>query len=131
MDNSGLKARADELLGELDRLRSGLGDLQQKLVAITATVTSDDGLVTATVGPKGDLLRLDLDPRLYRRPDARYLAETITRTVQAAAAKAQEQVTAACKPYMPEADVQSHLKFDLTGAMRRMENQLGELGLRG
>ncbi|GAA1741435.1 YbaB/EbfC family nucleoid-associated protein [Luedemannella helvata] len=127
MDNAALRARTDELLVELDSLRKGLGDLQQTLMAVSATVTSDDGLVKATVGPRGQLMSLELDPRLYRRPDSKQLAATITRTVQAAAAKAQEQVTAALKPFMPEADIASHLNMDFAGPMRRMDHELAEV----
>jgi DNA-binding protein YbaB len=127
MDNSALKARADALLAELDHLRSGIGEMQRKLRAVTASVTSDDGMVTATVGPRGQLQSLELDPRIYRRPDAKQLAATIARTVQAAAARAQDQVADACRPYMPEADIQSHLNLDFNGVMRKLDHELGDL----
>jgi DNA-binding protein YbaB len=124
VDNAALRARADELLGELNRLRTGMQDLQQKLRQVQASVTSDDGLVTATVGPRGQLVRLELDPRLYRRPDSKQLATTITETIQRAAAQAQAQVTAACRPYMPDAEVQAHLDLDFGGMMRRLDHEL-------
>jgi DNA-binding protein YbaB len=127
VDNAALRARTDELLLELENLRKGLGGLQQTLMQISATVTSDDGMVKATVGPRGQLISLELDPRLYRRPDSKQLAVTITKTVQAAAAKAQEQVTAALKPFVPEAEIASHLNMDFAGPMRRMDHELSEL----
>lgn len=125
MDNASLRARADELLGELNRLRGGLSDLQSKLREVRATVTSDDGLVTVTVGPRGQVVSVELDPRLYRRPDSRLLAATITKTAQAAQAKAQEQVRALCRPFIPDADVQAHLDFDFAGMTRRLDDELG------
>lgn len=131
MDNAALRARADELLGELNRLRSGLSGLQARLRAVNASVTSDDGMVTATVGPRGQLVSLEIDPRIYRRPDSRLLAQTITQTVQAAAARAQEQVMAACRPYFPDAEVQAHLDFDFDGMMRRLDHELGDPDARG
>jgi len=124
VDNSALRARADELLGELNRLRSGMNDLQRKLREINATVTSQDGIVTATVGPRGQLVRLELDPKLYRQPDSKRLAATITETIQRAAAQVQDQVTAACRPYMPDAEVQAHLDLDFGGMMRRLDHEL-------
>lgn len=123
-----LKERAAELMGELERLRAGLDELRRTLLSISVTVTSDDGMVTATVGPRGQLQRLELDPRIYRRPDARALADTIVTTVQRAAAQAQERVEAAVKPYVPPEELREHLNFDLTASMRRMEHQLGGLG---
>jgi DNA-binding protein YbaB len=131
VDNADLRARADELMGELTRLRSGLGDLQRTLTQVRASATSDDGLVTATVGPRGQLIRLDLDRRIYRRPDAVQLASTITETIQRASAAAQEKVAAACRPYVPDAELQAHLDFDFAGIMRRMDHELDGLNRGG
>ncbi|WP_433083599.1 YbaB/EbfC family nucleoid-associated protein [Dactylosporangium sp. CA-052675] len=127
MDNRALRARADELAGELERMRSGMGTLQQKLQAITATAKSDDGFITAVVGPRGQLIRLDIDARVYRRPDSRQLAQSITKTIQAASADAMRQVTEACKPFMAESTVQAHLEFDLQGMTHKLDSELGLL----
>nr|BFE63219.1 hypothetical protein GCM10020063_077450 [Dactylosporangium thailandense] len=127
MDNRALRARADELAGELERMRSGMGTLQQKLQSITATAKSDDGFITAVVGPRGQLIRLDIDARVYRRPDSRQLAQSITKTIQAASADAMRQVTEACKPFMAESTVQSHLEFDLQGMTHKLDSELGLL----
>jgi DNA-binding protein YbaB len=127
--NQMLKARAAELMGELERLRSGLDELRRNLLSISVTVTSDDGMVTVTVGPRGQVQRLDLDPRIYRRPDARALADTILTTIQRAVAQAQERVEAVCKPYVPPEEVREHLNFDFTASMRRLDQQFGGLGL--
>jgi DNA-binding protein YbaB len=129
MDNRALQARAEELKGEYARIRAGLGDLQQKLRQITATVKSEDGFVTATVGPRGQLIKLDLDPRIYRRPDSKQLAATITKTIQRATADAMAQVTEACKPFLPAEEVAAHLEGDFDGMRRRMDSELDFLGL--
>jgi Uncharacterized protein conserved in bacteria len=127
--NQMLKAQAAELMGELERLRSGLDELRRNLLAISVTVTSDDGMVTVTVGPRGQVQRLDIDPRIYRRPDARALADTILTTIQRAAAQAQERVEATCRPYFPPEQVREHLSFDFAASVRRLDHQLGGLGL--
>ncbi|MFI5906772.1 YbaB/EbfC family nucleoid-associated protein [Dactylosporangium sp. NPDC051541] len=127
MDNRALRGRADELLGELDRMRGGMATLQQKLQTITATAKSDDGFITAVVGPRGQLIRLDIDARVYRRPDSRQLAQSITKAIQAASADAMQQVTDACKPFMAESDVQAHLAFDLQGMTHKLDSELGLL----
>ncbi len=129
MDNRTLRARADELLGELDRLRSGLGELQRKLREITATARSDDGYVTAVVGPRGQLIRLDIDPRIYRRPDSKQLAATITATVHEAAAAAAATMAEVCRPYLPDEDLRAHLQFDVDGMRRRLDSELDFLNL--
>ncbi|GAA0726705.1 YbaB/EbfC family nucleoid-associated protein [Dactylosporangium roseum] len=124
MDNRALRARADELLGELDRIRLGMNDLGQQLRQITAIAKSDDGFITAVVGPRGQLIRLDIDPRVYRRPDSRQLAISITKTIQAATQDAMDKVAEACKPYLPDDQVQAHLQFDTEGMSRRLDAEL-------
>jgi DNA-binding protein YbaB len=116
-------------MGEFDRLRTGMGELQQKLRQITATAKSDDGYVKATVGPRGQLVRLELDPRIYRRPDSKQLAATITQTINRATADAMAQVSEACKPYLPEEELQAHLQFDVDGMRRRLDSELEFLNL--
>lgn len=128
-DNRQLRARAEELMGEFNRLRTGMGELQQKLRQITATAKSDDGYVKATVGPRGQLVRLELDPRIYRRPDSKQLAATITQTINRATADAMAQVSEACKPYLPEEELQAHLQFDVDGMRRRLDSELEFLNL--
>jgi DNA-binding protein YbaB len=128
-DNRQLRARAEELMGEFNRLRTGMGELQQKLRQITATAKSDDGYVKATVGPRGQLIRLELDPRIYRRPDSKQLAATITQTINRATADAMAQVSEACKPYLPEEELQAHLQFDVDGMRRRLDSELEFLNL--
>jgi DNA-binding protein YbaB len=114
-------------MGEFERLRSGLGDLQKRLMAVNATVRSSDGYVSATVGPRGQLLRLDLDPRIYRRPDSRELAKTITETIQKATAEAMQKVEEACRPYLPSEEIRAHMDYDFDGIFRRMDSELETL----
>src|SRR3954468_2148129 len=79
--NSALRERFNEVYGQYERLRAGLDELQQRLAEYSATARSDDGHVTATVGPRGQLIKLELDPRVYRDHDAAGLARKITATV--------------------------------------------------
>ncbi|MFY1635095.1 YbaB/EbfC family nucleoid-associated protein [Solwaraspora sp. WMMB335] len=124
MDVQALRARADELMAQFDRMRSGVGELQQQLRAVSATVTSADGLVTVTVGPRGQVTRVELDPRIYRRPNAKELSETITETIRAATAKALAQVAELCRPLVPDEQFQAHMDFDLEGVFRQLDADL-------
>jgi DNA-binding protein YbaB len=69
-----------------------MSEFQAELRAITGTAKSRDGFITVTVGPGGRLLKLQLDPRIYRKPDAAKLSADITdayaRATEDAAAKA-------------------------------------------
>lgn len=99
--NRALRARFDEVYGQYERLRSGLDELQQRLARLEVTATSADGQVSATVGPRGQLVKLVLDPRVYREPNADALAAKITSTVQKATAQATSAVQELVGGYLP------------------------------
>lgn len=124
MDIPALRAQADAMVAQFERMRDGYGELRRKLRAVTGTATSDDGLVTATVGPRGQLLKLDLDPRIYRRPDSRRLATAITETVQRATTQALEAVAALCRPFVPDAQFQAHLDYDFEDLFQQLDSDL-------
>jgi DNA-binding protein YbaB len=127
VDAQRMQARIDELMDEFNRLRAGADDLQRKLKEVSATVRSRDGFVTATVGPRGQLTKLELDPRIYRKPDSRELAETIVDTVRRATEDALGQVEELCKPLLPAEEVRAHMDYDFDGMFRRMDSELAEL----
>jgi DNA-binding protein YbaB len=102
MDVRGMQAYAEQLMSQFQRLRENESGLRQQLREVTATATSADRLVSATVGPGGQLIRLDLDPRVYRNPNSRVLADSITETVRRAAAAAAGKVAELCQPLPPE-----------------------------
>lgn len=91
-DLDAFREYSEGLQVKLQQLMDQGPELARQARAVQVTETSPDGLVSVTVGARGDLVRLDLDPRIYRRPDSRTLADTITETVHRATATAQEQV---------------------------------------
>ncbi|MFG1607069.1 YbaB/EbfC family nucleoid-associated protein [Actinoplanes sp. NPDC049265] len=82
--NQALRARFEEVSGQVRQVRSGLADLQKRLAEVRVSVTSRDGQVTATVDSRGHLADLEL----RKNPSA----SLIVSTVRAAAASAQRQV---------------------------------------
>jgi DNA-binding protein YbaB len=88
----------DPVLAELDRGTAAPPPLED-LPALRASVlllrdlmrdaeessSSADGLVTATVGGRGELTGLDLDAGVYRHGDSRWLSDTIVTTAHTAA----------------------------------------------
>lgn len=123
-DAAGLQAYAEELRTTFMRLQDEGAELHAKARAVQATETSRDGLVSVTVGSRGELVRLDIDPRVYRRPDARALADSITETVQRAAAKAQERIIEVFEPLIPAAQMKTHLTGDLESLMAQLADQM-------
>ncbi|SEF89747.1 Conserved DNA-binding protein YbaB [Nonomuraea solani] len=123
-DVAAMRAYADELRDTFNRLQDEGSELHARAKAVQVTETSRDGLVTVTVGARGDLVRLDLDPRIYRRPDARHLADTIAETTRRAAARAQERITEIFEPVIPPEQFRAHLDGDLETVLAMLADQM-------
>jgi DNA-binding protein YbaB len=126
VDAAGLQAYTDELQARFMRLQSEALSLNQRALAVEVTEKSADGLVSATVGARGDLVRLDLDPRVFRHPDARGLADTITDTIHRATATALDQVMAIFDSIVPADQMRAHLEGDVETVMRQLAGQMVE-----
>ena len=99
--NRALRERFDDVRAQYERLRAGMGEMQQRLAALAVTVESPDGLVRATVGPRGQLTDLKLDRDIYRGNDPDELARTILRTVAQAVAQSGDQVQTVLSEFLP------------------------------
>ncbi|WP_344940810.1 YbaB/EbfC family nucleoid-associated protein [Sphaerisporangium flaviroseum] len=124
MDAAEMQAYAEELRTTFMRLQEEAPAVHEKARAVQVTEKSRDGLVAATVGARGDLIRLDIDPRIYRRSDSRALADSITETVQRAAAKAQAEVIELFEPLIPAEQMRAHLQGDLERVLEQMATQM-------
>jgi DNA-binding protein YbaB len=79
------------MIEEVQRAWSGIDAVQRQMRKVTGTAWSDDRTVKAVVGPRGHLLELEIDPRVYRRPNSKALATTIVDTVTRAIEDATRQ----------------------------------------
>ncbi|GAA4698667.1 YbaB/EbfC family nucleoid-associated protein [Phytohabitans rumicis] len=82
-----------ERLAEYQRLAAQVRALRDGVDGISATAYSPDGLITAVVGGRGELLDLVLDPLIGRDQDATALAEAIAETIRDAAGQATQEAT--------------------------------------
>ncbi|MCF6468990.1 YbaB/EbfC family nucleoid-associated protein [Nonomuraea sp. MG754425] len=80
------------------RLRAAYG----KLVELTATAESADRMITVTVGPRGQVQRIDLDPRVYRRLSPSQLSRAILEQIGAATSDVAEQTEQLMRPFVPK-----------------------------
>ncbi|MFI9597152.1 YbaB/EbfC family nucleoid-associated protein [Nonomuraea sp. NPDC052265] len=124
-DVAGMRAYGDELRDMFRQIQDVGIELHQQAKAIQVTETSRDGLVSVTVGSRGELVRLDIDPRIYRRPDARHLADTIAETARLATERARERITEIFEPVIPREDFQAHLDGDLETVLTRLADRMG------
>jgi len=80
-----------DIIGDLKRATAELPDLHKKMLKVTGTAWSDDRMIKAVVGPRGHLLELDIDPRVFRKPNSKALSAAIVQTVRLAVEDATRQ----------------------------------------
>ena len=93
--------QVEALLADYRRTRKQLAEVHRELLAIKESVTNPDGLVTATVGPQGNLLNLVISDAAYQRYRAAELAQEVVRTTALAASRAAERANATLRPVLP------------------------------
>ncbi|MDT5028045.1 MAG: hypothetical protein QOE61_4471 [Micromonosporaceae bacterium] len=119
--NEPLRARLHQAYQQYATLRAGMGEMQQRLASMQVSVTSEDKLITVTVGPRGQLVDLRFDPRVYSEFDPPTLARKITEAVRSAVARVGDQVGAVMAEYLPSdsPSLQYLRTFDLGTMMDR------------
>lgn len=80
------------MVDDLQRARENMGESQRKMMAVRGEARSKDRLVRVVVGPRGQLVDLELDPRVFRTPDSKALAAVIMNTVRDAIEDSQRQI---------------------------------------
>jgi DNA-binding protein YbaB len=88
-------------LAEYQRIAEQVRAVKDGIDEVRGTGYSDDGLVTAVVGGRGELLELELDPRIYRERNAAELAARIVATVREAAAEAEQETVRFAEKLVP------------------------------
>lgn len=91
----------DGQVSGLEELERDAKALQRALENVRVTGESADGSVIATVGGRGELLELSLDPRIYRTQDCEGLAADILAAVRAGAEQARREVFKAARKLLP------------------------------
>ncbi|TVT58650.1 YbaB/EbfC family nucleoid-associated protein [Amycolatopsis rhizosphaerae] len=107
-----------DMLEQLRKTARSIPETQRRMMAVTGVAWSPDRMVKAVVGPRGQLVDLEIDPRVFRRPDAAQLRATIL----AASTAAVGEVTARMREIMEEqfppefAELRDGLLPERTGA---------------
>ena len=114
-------ARFDDVYRQYHRLRSGLDDVQRRLTDLRVSAESDDGMVHATVGARGELIDLRLDKQVFRELDEVSLSHSIVATVHQATAKSGRQVEELMSAFLPnDASLLSLLSENEPGFLLRL-----------
>lgn len=96
--NAAMREQVDGLLEKFHQQTAQLQQAQAAAEQVSATITSDDGLVTATVDSAGSLVSLEFSSSSFQRSDPRRLARTATETVRRATTQVQRQKTELMAP---------------------------------
>lgn len=99
--NAALRARLDELLGDYEQLRRRMSAAQDRMRIMRGTAASTDRTVAVSVDSRGRLVRLDLEPRAYRRFSPSQLAAEIQRLADEAHARVSDDIAEAMAPFLP------------------------------
>jgi DNA-binding protein YbaB len=72
------------MIDDLHKARNNIAESQRRILKIRGEAWSDDRMIKAVVGPRGQLVDLEIDPRVYRNPNSKALAASILATVRSA-----------------------------------------------
>jgi DNA-binding protein YbaB len=90
------------VIGDLHQTLDNAAQTRQQVLEITGTAWSDDRLVKAVVGPRGQLIELEIDPRVFRTPNSKALSASILSTVRAAVEDANQKTREIVDKAMPK-----------------------------
>jgi DNA-binding protein YbaB len=97
---SHLRADFEALSAHYERSRKHLETMQQRMPVLRGSAESRDKLVKVTVGARGELKTLEIDPKAYRRLSPTELADRIVETTEMASRAAYAEVEQMLKPFM-------------------------------
>ncbi|NRQ40802.1 YbaB/EbfC family nucleoid-associated protein [Nonomuraea sp. NN258] len=96
------RATIEELAGEYNRQIDRVREAYGKLNELETTVRSGDGMIGVTMGPRGQVRAIELNPRVYQRLSPSELAEAITEQIHRGAALVTERTKELVGPLMPD-----------------------------
>ncbi|MEV0590889.1 YbaB/EbfC family nucleoid-associated protein [Nonomuraea cavernae] len=96
------RSAVEELAAEYNRQAVHLREAYGKLTTLSAVGKSDDGMVTVTVGPRGQVRDIVLNPRVYRKLSPSELSQSIMKQISVATSEVAERTKELMGPFVPE-----------------------------
>jgi len=81
-----------QMLKQAQEMQSKMAEMQAKLEGVEVTGASGGGLVTVTLGGKGDVRKIKIDPSIVDAEDIEVLEDLITAAVNDARGKLEARV---------------------------------------
>lgn len=98
----GIDAAFDEVAADFDRSVTRWREAYGQLNELSHTSRSADGMVTVTVGSRGQVRSIALDPRVYRKLSPSELADAITKQIAVATGEVSARTRELVEPLMPD-----------------------------
>ncbi|TDD06978.1 YbaB/EbfC family DNA-binding protein [Nonomuraea deserti] len=96
------RATIDELAMEYNRRAQQVHDLHRELNELRCTSKSRDGMVGVTLGARGQVYAIELNPRVHRTLSATELAAAIMEQIAQATAQATARAEELIRPLLPD-----------------------------
>jgi DNA-binding protein YbaB len=96
-----MRAEIQSMLNEYRDMRARMVSLTSELAALTATASSADGIVTATVNPHGEMVALSIDERIVRRTGLAPLVPSILEATGRASREVRARARGALQDFLP------------------------------
>ncbi|MCI2421207.1 YbaB/EbfC family nucleoid-associated protein [Saccharopolyspora sp. K220] len=107
-----------ELLDQLKEATRSIPETQRRMMDQTGVAFSPDRMVKVVVGPRGQLVDLEIDPRVFRQPNAAALSAMILQASRDAVTQVTESVQRIMNERMPPelAEIRAEYQPDQIGA---------------
>ncbi|MEV4115790.1 YbaB/EbfC family nucleoid-associated protein [Nonomuraea sp. NPDC049695] len=92
----------EQLVQEVNQQTEQLKKMQEKVGELSATARSKDGMVTVTVGPRGEVRTIDFDPRVYRKLSPSELSAVIVEQIARATGEVSAGMKELMEPFVPD-----------------------------
>ncbi|MFC6558883.1 YbaB/EbfC family nucleoid-associated protein [Nonomuraea cavernae] len=92
----------EALAVEYDRHLKQVADAYGELNELTVSTRSDDGMITVTVGPRGQVRKITLNPRVSRVLEPSELAQALMEQIGQAASAVAERSRELLDPLLPD-----------------------------
>ncbi|SFB40645.1 hypothetical protein SAMN05216266_11097 [Amycolatopsis marina] len=104
------------IMDDLKKSMERIPDTQEQMLELSGTAWSEDRMVKVVVGPRGQLVDLEIDPRVLRNPDTQTLRSTILTTneqaVREVVTQAHELMAGQIPPEVAELQGQYNVESD-------------------
>ncbi|TMR99928.1 YbaB/EbfC family nucleoid-associated protein [Nonomuraea basaltis] len=92
----------EQLVQEVNQQTEQLRKMHEKVRELSATARSKDGMVTVTVGPRGEVRTIEFDPRVYRKMSPSELSALIVEQIGRATRQVSDEMKELMEPFGPD-----------------------------